>query len=94
MKKDQIEVETERRFNKPKEVARPDTDPIKTIQRRIEDLELEYDRVNSVFIEVTDDNTYSRGWEQKQKDLRRIHKRIEENNFALRILINLNTKKE
>jgi len=96
MKKTQerVELEIDKKIQQGKLVVQnEDTDPIKNIRKRIEDLDSEWLRVNHLVIETDDDNNYSRGWEQKKKDLRSIEKLIQQNTFALNILITLNTRK-
>jgi len=96
MKKTQerVELEIDKKIQQGKlVVANEDTDPIINIRKRIEDLDFEFMRVNNLVIETDDDNNYSRGWEQKKKDLRSIEKLIQQNTFALNILITLNTRK-
>lgn len=96
MKKTQerVELEIDKKIQQGKLVVEnEDTDPIKNIRKRIEDLDFEFMMVNNLVIETDDDNNYSRGWEQKKKDLRSIEKLIQQNTFALNILITLNTRK-
>lgn len=96
MKKTQerVELEIDKKIQQGKlVVANEDIDPIINIRKRIEDLDFEFMRVNNLVVETDDDNNYSRGWEQKRKDLVKIQKLINQNQFALDILITLNTRK-